>query len=342
MNGVRSVFLLWPFFTTEAAPALLDVVAEHARRIVYLSAMSVRDDRAPEENGFWGEVEHLIEKSGLEWTFLRVGGFATNTLIWADQIREGAVRWPYGGAARSLIDERDIAAVAVRALTEEGHAGAKYVLTGPEAVTQAEQARIIGEATGLPVHWNELPLDEAREELLASWGDPGYVDSALGHWGSLVTEPEPVTHTVEEVTGVPARTFREWAADHADAFRPLSAQEVGGAYVSLFRQNRFVDTPKFMSTDMVRIAPLETAGERKELRGLEEIMANSRRLTADYEIHGVEVEGPFVAQDRFAVRFTFDEIHVPTGERATKTKMSLYTVAEGRITREVYYYYYEP
>jgi uncharacterized protein YbjT (DUF2867 family) len=220
LDGVESVFLLWPLLTAEAAPAALDVVAKHARRVVYLSSASVHDDRDPRTNGFWGEIEYLIEQSGPAWTFLRAGGFATNTLEWADQIRaEGVVRWPYGRAARSLIHERDIAAVAVRALTRDGHVAAKYVLTGPEAVTQAEQVRIIGEVIGRPVRWEELSPEVARQQLLGAWGDPGFVDGALGYWATLVTEPEQVTRTVEEVTGVRARTFREWAIDHADDFR---------------------------------------------------------------------------------------------------------------------------
>jgi uncharacterized protein YbjT (DUF2867 family) len=219
-DGAASAFLLWPSLDAAAAPAAVDALGAHARRVVYLSAMSVDDSREPEHNGIWGRVEHAIERSGLEWTFLRAGGFATNTLGWAEQIRaEGVVRWPYGAAARSLIHEKDIAAVAARALTEDGHAGAKYVLTGPEAVTQAEQVRIIGETLGRPVRWEELAPEEARERLVAAWGDPAFVDGALGYWASLVREPEPVTDTVERLTGAPARTFRGWAADHAADFR---------------------------------------------------------------------------------------------------------------------------
>jgi uncharacterized protein YbjT (DUF2867 family) len=221
LDGVTSVFLLWPYMTAEAAPAVVDALARHVRHVVYLSAMSVRDDLEPKENGVWGEVEHLIERSALDWTFLRAGGLAANTLGWAEQVRaEGVVRWPYGAAARSLIHERDIAAVAARALLEDGHAGAKYVLTGPEAVTQADQVRIIGEAIGRPVRWEESPPERARERLLAAWGDPAFVDAALGYWATLVTEPEQVTHTVEQVTGAPARTFREWAREHAGEFSP--------------------------------------------------------------------------------------------------------------------------
>lgn len=172
------------------------------------------------ESGFWGVIEKAVERSAADWVFLRCGGFATNTLGWARMIRDdGAVRWPYGDAARSLLHERDIADVAVRALLTTDLDGERPVLTGPANVTQAEQARLIGEAIGRDVRWVELPSGIARHELLAEWGDAGFVDAALAHWASLVGRGEPVTDTVERVTGHPARPFREWAADHADDFR---------------------------------------------------------------------------------------------------------------------------
>ena len=88
----------------------------------------------------------------MEWTFLRPTGFAANTLMWAPQIRaKGAVRWPYGQAARSLIHEADISDAGIRVLTEDGHGGASYVLSGPEAMTQVDQVHAIGEAIGRPI-----------------------------------------------------------------------------------------------------------------------------------------------------------------------------------------------
>jgi uncharacterized protein YbjT (DUF2867 family) len=218
--GADAAFLLWPFRTAEGADAAVAALASQVPRIVYLSAISVRDE-APPEHGMWGQVEQAIERSGADWTFLRAGGFATNALGWADEIRsQGVVRWAYGQAARSLIHERDIADVAVRALTDAKHSGAKYVLTGPEAVTQADQARLIGEAAGLPVRWEETPAEEVLGQLAASTGDEAFAAHALHYWASLVARPEPVTPTVQEVTGHPARTFAEWARDHADDFRP--------------------------------------------------------------------------------------------------------------------------
>jgi uncharacterized protein YbjT (DUF2867 family) len=223
LAGVDTVFLVWPGATSEAAPSLITAIAKHARRIVYLSASTVPEDPSEATSSiirFHAEIEQLIERSGLEWTFLRAGGFATNTLGWAGQIRdEGIVRWPYGAAARSLIHERDIAAVAVRALTEDGHTGAKYVLTGPQTLTQSEQVRIIGEAIGREVRWEDVEPAAAREQMVAMGWPAEAADGALGAWAEMVTHPEPVTSTVPDITGAPAHTFREWATDHAAAFR---------------------------------------------------------------------------------------------------------------------------
>jgi uncharacterized protein YbjT (DUF2867 family) len=230
-EGVEAVFLVWPFITADRAPAVVDAIARHASRIVYLSSMGMPDERGrkTEPISFHAQLEELIQKSGREWTFLRPGGFATNTLMWAPQIRAGdVVRWPYGAASRSLIHEADIAAVAVHALTgagsagtgDSGHSGGEtYLLTGPELLTRAEQVRTIGEVIGRPLRWEELSRDDAREQLLAAWGESPFIDSALDAWAAFVTEPEVVTSTVEGVTGRPARTLREWAADHAADFR---------------------------------------------------------------------------------------------------------------------------
>jgi len=217
--GADAAFLLWPFLVAQGAEAAVRAIAGQVRRIVYLSAISVHDGAPPEENGVWGQVEQAIRRSGAEWTFLRAGGFAANALAWADQIRStGVVRWAYGQAARSLIHERDIADVAVRALTDGQHAGAAYVLTGPQAVTQADQVRIIGEVTGRPVRWEEASPEAIRDQLAASTGDRGFADHAMAYWASLIEQPEPVTHTVQEITGARARTFRDWARDHTSDF----------------------------------------------------------------------------------------------------------------------------
>jgi uncharacterized protein YbjT (DUF2867 family) len=343
LAGVDSVFLVWPFTSPGQAGSLgarvVALLARHVTRFVYLSAQAA----AGRPDSFWATIERLIEDSGAAWTFLRPTGFATNTLMWADQIRgDGVVRWPYGAATRSLIHEYDLAAVAVRALTEDRHAGQRYLLTGPEAITQADQVRILGEVTGRPVRWAELAPEEARRQLLAAWGDPGFVDSALATWAGLVTQPEPVTPAVEEITGARARTFRQWAGDHTGDFLPPPTAEVAQRYVSAFRAGDLDAALRLLSAGVLRVAPLETEDGPGELRGVQQIMENSGRRNAGYQIHAVEIGDPLVRGGQFAVRFAFDQTHLLTGKRETAVKMSLCTVADGEIVREEVYYHTPP
>ena len=210
LAGVDAVFLVWPFLSADRADEVVHTLASHARRIVYLSAEAA--DRRPESS--WATVERYIERSPAEWVFLRATGFAANTLMWADQIRRGdIVRWVYGEAARSLIDERDIAEVGVLALTEDRHIGARHLISGPATITQADQVKAIGDALGRALRWEEIPSEDIQDQL------SGIPDTALETWASFITEPEVVTSTVRELTGRPARPFSEWAQHHANDFR---------------------------------------------------------------------------------------------------------------------------
>ena len=153
------------------APAL-ERITKHARRIVFLSSpLKTAHPLFQQPNPsaeLLANIERLIETSGLQWTFLRPGMFAANALRWwAPQIRAGdVVRWPYLDAPTAPIDERDIAAVAVRAFCEDGHAGAEYVLTGPQSLSQFEQVSTIGRVIGRRLRIEEISPDEARRELL--------------------------------------------------------------------------------------------------------------------------------------------------------------------------------
>lgn len=216
IKGVDTVFLLWPYFDSEAAAPVVEALAGHARRVVYLSSENVREDTET----YRGSLEWRIERSALEWTFLRPTGFASNTLLWADQIRRGdVVRWPFAGATRSLIHERDIADVAVRALTDEALVGARPILSGPEALTQVEQVQALGEGIGRQLRFEEISRDTARAQLVETFGDASFADTALDAWAAMVDEPEVVTSTVPEITGSPARSLGRWARDHAEDFR---------------------------------------------------------------------------------------------------------------------------
>jgi uncharacterized protein YbjT (DUF2867 family) len=166
------------------------------------------------------QIEQRIESLGFDWTFLRPGMLAANALgWWAPQIRGGdVVRWPYADVPTAPIHERDIAAVAVRVLCESGHAGAEYVLTGSQSLTHAEQVSTIGRAIGRPLRIEEISPDKWRRECLPAW-PVTVVDMLLDAWAAAAGQPAFVTSTVAELTGTPARTFLDWATDHAAEFR---------------------------------------------------------------------------------------------------------------------------
>ena len=223
LREVGAVFLVWTA-PPQTAPAVIERLATHTQRVVFLSA----PHRTPHPffqqpnpmATLYADIERRIDDAGLAWTFLRPGMFASNALLWwAPAIRgDGVVRWPYGPAETAPVDDRDVAAVAARTLSEDGHAGGDYVLTGPEALTQEEQVRIIGDVLGRPVRFVELTPEEFRHETEGSWPPP-VVDMLLAAWGATIGTPAFVTSAVSEILGTPARTFREWVADHASEFR---------------------------------------------------------------------------------------------------------------------------
>jgi uncharacterized protein YbjT (DUF2867 family) len=223
LDGIDTVFLVWTAPPSAVVPAL-ERIAKRARRIVFLSApIKTQHPLFQQPNplrAMFEQIERFIETSRAQRTFLRPGMFAANALSWwAPQIRAGdVVRWPYLAAPTAPIDERDIAAVAVRALSEDGHAGAEYVLTGPQSLSQFEQVSIISRVIGRPLRIEEISPDQARTELLGI-GPLVAVNMLLSAWAAAIGQPAHVTSTVAEVTGAPPKTFLEWATDNAAEFR---------------------------------------------------------------------------------------------------------------------------
>jgi uncharacterized protein YbjT (DUF2867 family) len=227
LEDVDVVFLVWI-----APPATIDAVLKkifnNARRVVFLSSPHKTPHPLFQQpnplRGMHAKIEDTIEKSGVEWTFLRPGMFAANARAWwAPQIRRGeTVRWPYLGVPTAPIHERDIAAVGVRALVEDGHNGAEYILTGPESLTQHEQIAAIGRGIGRSLRIEEMSPEEALRELLAYM--PGVAIPMLTHaWAAAAGHPAWMTSTVAEVTGAPARSLHEWVRDHAAEFQSESS-----------------------------------------------------------------------------------------------------------------------
>jgi uncharacterized protein YbjT (DUF2867 family) len=164
-------------------------------------------------------LEDALDEQGVGWTRLAPKEFMANALEWAPGIRaEGVVRcmatWP-----SAVVHEADVAAVAVVALTEDGHAGREYVLTGPEALTPADRTALIGAACGRDLAFVALTEDQERERL-RSYGYPEeYVEFGVQLAANPPAGAGEVLPTVAEVTGRPARTFSDWAVEHAAAFR---------------------------------------------------------------------------------------------------------------------------
>jgi uncharacterized protein YbjT (DUF2867 family) len=222
LNDVDAIFLVW-MAPGAPAPPVIERIAPRVKRIVFLSSPLRTNhpffQQANVLRHVHAGVENLIKKSGTPWTILRPGPFALNCRNWwAPQIRDGdVVRWFHGAAQTAPVHERDIAAVAVRALCHKGHEGRDYVLTGPESLTQREQLAIIGDVIGRNLVFDDVSPDTARQEVLVAW-PAAVADMLLTAYAAAVDRPAFLTSAIEEVTGRPARTFRQWATDHAAEF----------------------------------------------------------------------------------------------------------------------------
>lgn len=222
LYGVEQVFLL----SNGQNRALLEgnmvkaAVAAGVTRIVKLSTLTV--GRGTDIVTRWHEEsERSVSASGLAWTFLRPGAFMSNALNWAGMIKhQGAVLAPFTGVRTAPIDPADIAAVAVAVLTQDGHEGKAYPLSGPQLISPAMQAELIATAIGHPVRVMDLPPETALERMIQS-GMPAELAAAV-----LVTDETAgeglggqILPTVAELTGRAPASFSAWLDRHLDAFR---------------------------------------------------------------------------------------------------------------------------
>ncbi|WP_210570416.1 NAD(P)H-binding protein [Streptomyces sp. GESEQ-4] len=170
------------------------------------------------------ELDDAVRGSDLEWTFLWPIDLMANTLAWADTIRaEGRVCEPYGDRRTASVHEEDVADVVSAVLTDGGHAGRSYVLTGPEPLTPADKAATLAVATGRGIHFTHLTDDQARERWRAEgWPEEG-IDFMLRMWATAPPTVADVTSSVERVTGCPPRSFAQWATAHAEVFHGIHA-----------------------------------------------------------------------------------------------------------------------
>ncbi|MEU6197143.1 NAD(P)H-binding protein [Streptomyces sp. NPDC047061] len=223
LAGATAVFLLRPPGPDEGQDAALVAAARAAGadRLVKLSAIATGDPASGPSGSWHVAGERAVRDSGLAWTVLRPSSFASNTLTWLQALRTGEpVPNMTGDGASGVIDPRDIAEVAVRALLDTGHAGKTYTLTGPEAITVPGQAAVLAEVLDRPVPTRDLSPDETRDFLRVAWGMDGTrADGVLTGLAFVRAGGNAVlTEDVAEVLGRPARTFRTWAADNKGLF----------------------------------------------------------------------------------------------------------------------------
>ncbi|MFC9626291.1 SDR family oxidoreductase [Streptomyces sp. NPDC056930] len=225
LDGADKVFLYGmldpqkPYDIEKVAAA---AAAAGIRQVVLLSSVSVvldpdADHPVARLNRM---IEQAVQRSGMDWTFLRPGTFATNTRTWwAESIRtDNVVRLPYPLAQSAPVHEKDIAALAVTALTEPGHSHQAYTIYGAESLTLQRQVEHIGEAIGRHIRVEHISDEQARAEVARTM-HPVVAEAIVSQWAAADGVVAVTSVIAEKITGAPAHTYAQWAVDHADDFR---------------------------------------------------------------------------------------------------------------------------
>jgi uncharacterized protein YbjT (DUF2867 family) len=221
-DGVHTLFLLVPGIGTDHTTHVLAAArAAGVRHVVYLSSYAVLGDPMPAMGRWHHEREQLIRASGIPATFLRPCGFMTNALDWRPTLNAGGyVLDPVGPGRAAPIDPADIAAVAALALTQDGHQGKEYVLTGDEVFTVAEQVQILATAIGREIEVRDVATPRDAVRFRYPDGAPPALAAALVE-GLRLMRADTVglrTDTVWRLLGRKPRTFADWCARNAATF----------------------------------------------------------------------------------------------------------------------------
>jgi uncharacterized protein YbjT (DUF2867 family) len=219
--GVEAIFLMQVGGGTEQTKTMIDAARDAAvPRIVLLSSVGARLLPLSPIQAALAAREQVLRESGLGVTYLRPNTFASNAFWWLDSIRKGKVVDATGDGRQGVIDPVDIARVAVAALTEDGHVGKGYFLTGPQALTAREQVETIAEVTGRSIDFEDVTPHELAQVSIERGTAP-----ELAHMMEALNEVFRagrsgfVTDDVENITGIAPGTFRHWCERHAGAFR---------------------------------------------------------------------------------------------------------------------------
>ncbi len=224
MAGVEALFLLAGDMDEQTEAELRVVEAARragVRKVVKLSVLG-----APDEAFTFArvhrQVERAIEASGMAYTFLRPGSFMQNFVTYyGDTIRlQSALFLPCGDAREAHVDARDIARVAARALTSDGHDGKAYNLLGPQPLSYAQAAATISAAVGRTIAYVSLTDAEFRKAMADTGVPESYVNRLADLYRYVREGGLPMTGgAIREVTGREPTTFDQFVRDHADAWR---------------------------------------------------------------------------------------------------------------------------
>ena len=223
LEGVDRAFLLTNSTERTEAQQIAFVEAAQARRVghvVYLSQLAADPESPVRFLRYHGVVEAALRNSTVGWTFVRPNLILQAYLPFAPIIAQGALQAPIGGAAVSVVDARDIAPVAAAALTEGGHVGKTYTVTGPDAVAHAEIATELGNAIGRTVRFESIPpeafLTAVTGAGMPKWQAEGLVED-YAHYDR--GEASAVSPDVAQITGTSPRSLHDFAHDYSDAFQ---------------------------------------------------------------------------------------------------------------------------
>lgn len=219
--GIERLFLVRPptlaNVQKEIAPALRAAVVAGVRQIVFLSLQGVEKNRMVPHH----KIEQCILELGVPYTFLRASFFMQNlTTTHRAEIRdEGQIALPVGKAKTSFIDVRDIGAVAVRALTEDGHANQRYTLTGAEALTYDQVAAALTAALGRPVRYTPVGVVAFLRRQLHAGRQFGFALVMAGLYTiTRLGNAAHVTPDVEQLLGRRPISFAQFAQDYRESW----------------------------------------------------------------------------------------------------------------------------
>ena len=206
---------------SEFEQAFLETAKEAGvKHIIKLSVIGASPEAPQRFARTHAKVEQALKESGMAWTLLRPTGFMQNTLAWGSRVLNNTFYSPVPDAAFSIVDARDVAEVAAVALTEDGHEGKAYGLSGPEAVSYRDQAKRLFKAAGREIEVEEIPIETLKRELVRA-GVPPWNAEGLKELFEVYASggAQMVTSGVKDVLDRDPRDLDVFAADHVDSFK---------------------------------------------------------------------------------------------------------------------------